>query len=74
MGTWTHSGNIFWPTFLSEDDQFENAQISTFGYDSGYKNIFAASSQLDISDFASQLNDALDLLYDKYGDVTPFDT
>jgi len=69
LGTWTHSSNTFWPTLLHEDEQFENVQISTFGYDSGYKNVFASASQLDISDFASQLNDALDLLYDKYGDV-----
>jgi hypothetical protein len=74
MGTWTHgSSKTFWPNLLHEDDQFENVQISTFGYDSSWQNVFASANQLDISDFAKQLVDALDLYYDKYGDVNPID-
>ena len=68
--TWTHQpSNTFWPSLLPEDDRFANARISTFGYDADFKNIFAAKNVLDISDFSKQLLDALDLHYDKYGDV-----
>lgn len=68
--TWTHyPSRIFWPTLLHEDDRFANVRISTFGYDANLKNIFAAKNVLDISDFAKQLLDVLDLHYDEYGDV-----
>ena len=69
--TWTHCpSNTFWPTLLYEDDRFANTRISTFGYDANFRNIFAPKNTLDISDFAKQLLDALDLHYDKYGDVS----
>src|SRR5204863_4525412 len=69
--TWTHSSsNTFWPSLLHEEDGFENIRVSTFGYDANFSNIFAAKSTLDISDFARQLLDALDLHYGKYGDVS----
>jgi hypothetical protein len=69
--TWTHSpSNTFWPSLLHEDDGFTNVRVSTFGYDANFKNIFAPRNTLDISDFAQQLLDALDLHYEKYGDVS----
>jgi pimeloyl-ACP methyl ester carboxylesterase len=69
--TWTHHpSNTFWPTLLHEDDEFANVRVSTFGYDASFGNIFAPKNTLDISDFAKQLLDALDLHYDKYGDVS----
>jgi hypothetical protein len=68
--TWTHyPSKTFWPTLLYEDDRFANARISTFGYDANFKNIFATTNALGITDFAGQLLDALDLHYDQYGDV-----
>ena len=68
--TWTHyPSNTFWPTLLHEDDRFANIRVSTFGYDANFGNIFAPKNALDISDFAKQLLDALDLHYEKYGDV-----
>ena len=69
--TWTHCpSNTFWPTLLHEDDGFANVRVLTFGYDANFGNIFAPKNTLDISDFAKQLLDALDLHYDKYGDVS----
>src|SRR5437762_11066320 len=69
--TWTHyPSNTFWPTLLHEDDGFANIRVLTFGYNASFRNIFAPKNTLDISDFAKQLLDALDLHYDKYGDVT----
>jgi hypothetical protein len=69
--TWTHTpSNTFWPTLLHEDDGFENVRVSTFGYDANFGNIFSPKNALDISDFAKQLLDALDLQYGKYGDVS----
>lgn len=38
-----------------------------------FKNIFTPKNALGISDFAKQLIDALDLRYDKYGDVSTTD-
>jgi hypothetical protein len=68
--TWTHPGTgAFWPDFLYEDDKFANARISTFGYDSNFVNIFLPNNVLDISAFAKQLLDDLDLHYEKYGEV-----
>jgi hypothetical protein len=68
--TWTHpSSKVFWPSLLHEDETFSDARISTFGYDSNFTNIFAPNNVLDISDFAKQLLDCLDLHYEKYGDV-----
>ena len=64
------TSNTFWPTLLHEDDGFSNVGISIFGYDANFKNIFAPKNTLDISDFAKQLLDALDLHYEKYGDVS----
>jgi hypothetical protein len=69
--TWTHyPSNTFWPTLLHENDGFANIRVLTFGYDANFRNIFALKNTLDISDFAKQLLDALDLHYDKYGDVS----
>jgi hypothetical protein len=68
--TWTHpSSKCFWPDLLHENETFCNARISTFGYDSNFTNIFASNNVFDISDFAKQLLNCLDLHYDKYGDV-----
>ena len=72
--TWTHSpSQIFWPNLLHEDDRFANVRISTFGYDSDFKNVLGAKNVLGIPDFAKQLLDALDLYYDKYHDVRIID-
>ena len=72
--TWTHyPSKTFWPTLLHEDDRFENVRVSTFGYDADFGSIFAPKNTLDISDFAKQLFDVLDLHYDKYGDVSTAD-
>ena len=69
--TWSHpSSKVFWPDLLHEDEKFANGRISTFGYDANFENIFAANSVLDISDFARQLLDWLNLHYDQYGDVS----
>jgi hypothetical protein len=69
--TWTHyPSNTFWPTLLHEDDGFANVRVSTFGYDANFGNIFAPKNTLDISDFAKQLLDSLDLHYEKYSDVS----
>ena len=69
--TWTHyPSNTFWPTLLHEDDGFANVRVSTFGYDAKFGNIFAPKNTLDISDFAKQLLDGLDLHYETYGDVS----
>jgi hypothetical protein len=69
--TWTHyPSKTFWPTLLGEDEGFENVRVSTFGYDSNLGNIFTPKNALDISDFAKQLLDALDLHYEIYGDVS----
>lgn len=72
--TWTHyPSKTFWPNLLFEDDRFANVQISTFGYDADFKNIFAAKNVLGIQDFAKQLLDGLDLHYEKFGDVSIID-
>jgi hypothetical protein len=72
--TWTHyPSKTFWPTLLHEDDRFANARISTFGYDANFTNIFAVMNALGITDFATQLLDALDLHYDQHGDVNNAD-
>jgi hypothetical protein len=69
--TWTHHpSKVFWPTLLHEDDRFVNVQISTFGYDANFKNIFDVKNVLGIQDFSKQLLDCLDLHYDKYNDVS----
>jgi len=69
--TWTHyPSNTFWPTLLHEDDRFANIRVLTFGYNANFRNIFVPKITLDISDFAKQLLDALDLHYNKYGDVS----
>jgi hypothetical protein len=73
ISTWTSTtaSKTFWPTLLHEDDRLANARISTFGYDSDFKNIFAAKNVLKITDFADQLLASLDLHYDEYKDVSP---
>jgi len=68
--TWTHyPSNTFWPTLLHEDDRFANVRVSMFGYDVKHGNT-SSRIILDISDFAKQLLDTLDLQYDRYGDVS----
>lgn len=68
-GTWTHSNTSFWPAWLHEEDGFENTRIATFGYNADYKNVFAPRNLLGIADFSKELLDAMDLHYDRYGDV-----
>jgi hypothetical protein len=69
--TWTHSSSkAFWPSLLLEDNTFADARISTFGYDANFKNVFGANNVLDISDFAKQLLDRLDLHYERFGEVS----
>jgi len=69
--TWTHSAsNTFWPTLLHKDDRFADIRVLTFGYVANFRNIFAPKNTLDISDFAKQFLDALDLHYEKYGNVS----
>jgi hypothetical protein len=69
--TWAHpSSKAFWPSFLYEDDKFSIARISTFGYDANVNNIFRPNNVLDITDFAKQLLDRLDLHYQQYGEVS----
>ena len=68
--TWTHANsNGFWPSWLHEDNRFDNVRISTFGYDANFKNVLAPQNALGIADFAKQLLDSLDLHFHKYGDV-----
>jgi hypothetical protein len=68
--TWTHyPSNTFWPTLLHEDERFANVRVLTFGYDVNFENT-SSKILLDISDFANQLLDALDLHYEKYDDVS----
>jgi hypothetical protein len=70
MLSWTHPrSKEFWPSWLHEEAEYENVRISTFGYDACFKNLLAPVNILGISDFAKQLLDALDLHFDKYGDV-----
>ena len=68
--TWTHEDtNRFWPSWLHEDDRFNNVRISTFGYDANFERILAPQNALGISDFAKQLLDSLDGHFSKYGEV-----
>jgi len=67
--TWTHSSSkAFWPDFFHEEEEFSNARISTFEYDSNLSNIFGANNILDISGFAKLLN-RLHLHYSQYRNV-----
>jgi len=69
---WTHAtAKTFWPTLLHQDDRLANTRISIFGYDANFNNILAAQNALGIADFVNQLLDALDLHYNKYGNVSP---
>lgn len=73
MGTWTHPGsNAFWPSWLHDDTQFSNVRISTFGYDSEFKNIRKPQNALGIADFANQLLNSLDVHVQKHGEVETF--
>lgn len=72
MGTWTHP-NGFWPVWLyewlSERKKLDNVRIATFGYDADYRNVLGPRNLLGIQDFARQLLDGVDLLYDNHGNV-----
>jgi hypothetical protein len=71
--TWTHAESKgFWPSWLHDDNRFDNVRISTFGYDANFKNVFAPQNALGITDFAKQLLDSLDVHFHKYGDVVSF--
>ena len=68
--TWTHSiSNEFWPSWLQEDNRFNNVRISTFGYDANFTNVLTPQNALGIPEFANQLLDSLDLHFNNYGDV-----
>jgi hypothetical protein len=72
IGTWTHPvSNGFWPMWLPEAELLKNARIATFGYESGFANIFARQTVLGISEFADQLLEELESLYHEHGDVIP---
>jgi hypothetical protein len=69
-GTWTDSqNNSFWPPWLTKLAGLGNARIMTFGYDSGWNEIWKPNNVLDVSDFAKQLANDLWCHYSDHGDV-----
>ena len=64
----------FWPLWLPEEKGLENTRISSFGYDANWNPITEARNILDISGFAGQLLDSMQLHYHEYGNVSSYDT
>lgn len=65
-GTWTHKRTgAFWPDWLREFEEFRNARIATFGFDShwSFLDVFSPRNFLGIPEFAETLNERLSAIY-----------